>query len=222
MEIVSYTPVPDDLKAALERFQGALNRDPDPNELKKTPDGKANYLPISFIEMTLDELFFGQWSTENFRWSQCQNEIQGSIDLVVIHPISGMRITKTGAASIQIMVDKVPSNLEGKEKNSWSLDPLNKKPNALQMAFPKLKAECLKNASLGLGKIFGRDINRKFADSHRKIFSGSVKAIESSITNALAAGNTGAAIRLLDSSHINDEEKEALRTKHNLIQFVKA
>lgn len=222
MEISVFQPVPDDLKAALERFQGALNRDPDPNELKKTPDGNAYYLPISFIEMTLDELFFGQWSTENFRWNQCQNEIQGSIDLVVINPVSGMKITKTGAASIQIMVDKAPSNLQGKEKNSWALDPFNKKPNALQMAFPKLKAECLKNAAVGLGKVFGRDINRRFTDSHKKVFSGSAKTIESAVSNALSGGDTGKAIRLLQSSSIDDSIKNEIREKYNILEILPA
>ena len=33
------------------------------------------------------------------------------------------------------------------------------------MGFPKLKAECLKNAAQSLGKIFGRDLNRKQKDT---------------------------------------------------------
>ena len=74
---------------ALQNFIDKLNREPNPTEFDKTPDGKASYLPISFIEMTLDELFFGQWSTENFKWSAITNEVQGSLELVVLNPING-------------------------------------------------------------------------------------------------------------------------------------
>lgn len=110
--------------------------------------------------MTLDEFFFGLWSTENFKWSVIQNEVVGSLDLVVCHPVNGMMIRRIGAASIIIQVDKVPADLVGKARNEWALNASNKKSNALDLGFPKLKAECLKNAAQSLGKIFGRDLNR--------------------------------------------------------------
>jgi hypothetical protein len=37
----------------------------------------------------------------------------------------------------------------------------------LDLAFPKLKAECVKNAALSLGKLFGRDLNRKNKDEYK-------------------------------------------------------
>jgi hypothetical protein len=48
-----------------------------------------------------------------------------------------------------------------------ALDVQNKKSNALDMGFPKLKAECLKNAANSLGKMFGRDLNRKKSDTFK-------------------------------------------------------
>ena len=152
---------------ALQRFQARLNTDPAPETLEPTPDRKAYTLPISHVEMTLDELFFGQWSTDNFQWSAIANEVQGSLELKVVHPVSGQIITRTGAASIVITVDKVPDQVKDNAqlRNEWALNPSNKKANALDLAFPKLKAECLKNASQSLGKIFGRDVNRKIKDT---------------------------------------------------------
>jgi hypothetical protein len=89
------------------------------------------------------------------------------MDLVVIHPISGYELRRTGAASVIIMVDKVPDNVTGSDRNRWALNPDNKKANAMDLAFGKLKAECLKNAALSLGKVFGRDLNRKNKDTYK-------------------------------------------------------
>lgn len=153
-----------DQKLELQDFLKRLNRDPDPAELDKTPDGKAKTLPISFVEMTLDEIFLGLWSTENFTSRQIVNEVCGELELVVIHPVTGATIRRTGAASIIIMTDKVPDNVTGTARNEWALSPSNKKYNALDLGYPKLKAECVKNAAQSLGRIFGRDLNRKKSD----------------------------------------------------------
>ena len=154
---------------ALQRFQTRLNQEPSFEGVESTPDKKASTLVISHVEMTLDELFFGQWRTENFKWSTIANEVQASIELVVIHPVSGQEIRRVGTGSVVIMVDRVPDSLKDDAiaRNRWALSADNKKPNALDMAFPKLKTECLKNASLSLGKIFGRDLNRKNKDVYK-------------------------------------------------------
>lgn len=161
-----YTPERMD---ALQKFQKRLNAEPPIESIEQTPDRKASTVVISHIEMTLDELFFGQWSTTSFTWDAIANEVQGSLELHVIHPVSGETITRTGAASVVIMVDKVPDSIKDnpQARNEWALSASNKKANALDMAFPKLKAECLKNAAQSLGKIFGRDLNRKNKDQYK-------------------------------------------------------
>ena len=151
----------------IQKFASSLNHSDPTSGVEPTPDNKAKTLTISHVEMTLDEYFFGLWSTENFKWSVIQNEVVGSLDLIVVHPMNGMFIRRTGAASIIIQVDKVPEEIKGNSKlrNEWALNASNKKQNALDMGFPKLKAECLKNAAQSLGKIFGRDLNRKQKDT---------------------------------------------------------
>ena len=151
----------------IQKFVSSLNNSDPISGVEPTPDNKAKTLTISHVEMTLDEYFFGLWSTENFKWSVIQNEVVGSLDLIVVHPMNGMFIRRTGAASIIIQVDKVPDEIKNnsKARNIHALSPENKKPNALDMGFPKLKAECLKNAAQSLGKIFGRDLNRKQKDT---------------------------------------------------------
>lgn len=165
----------DDVRQRCQNFLVRLNQQPDPKSLEKTPDGRAFTLPISHVEMTLDELYFGLWSTENFKASVIANEVVGSLDLVVTHPVTGTQLRRCGAAAIQITVDRVPEGVTGSERNKWALNPDNKKPNALDMSYPKLKAECLKNAAASLGKIFGRDINRKIVDVYKPVLSAAMQ-----------------------------------------------
>lgn len=154
----------DEIRVKLQNFMSNLNKQPKPESLGQTPDKKGKTILISHIETTLDEYYFGLWETVNFRWTQIGNEIVGAIDLRVFHPVAGIWITRQGAASIVIMVDRAPDGMTGAEKNLWALNMENKKSNALDMGFPKLKAECLKNAANNLGSLFGRDINRKEQD----------------------------------------------------------
>lgn len=151
-------------KLLMQDFTRRLNAEPDPREFEATPDNRAKTLPISFIEMTLDELFLGQWELTDMFSQQIFNEVVGHGVLTVWHPITGRAIRRTGAASVVIMQDK-----------DATIDQFNvtKKKNALDLSYPKLKAEILKNAAQSLGKIFGRDINRKAKD----VFKPSLKPL---------------------------------------------
>jgi hypothetical protein len=158
-------------REAMQNFTARLNALPTADSVDKTPDGKAGTILISHIQMLLDEYFFGLWSEKNFKWQQIGNEIVGSLELEVIHPVWGKEIVRTGAGAITIMVDSAPDEVKAdpKAKNLWALDMQNKKPNALDMGFPKLKAECMKNAANSFGKLFGRDLNRKKVDNYQPL-----------------------------------------------------
>lgn len=161
----------EEFRIKMQNFTKKLNQAPPAESIDRTADGNASTVLISHIEMTLDEYFFGMWSMENFKWAVITNEIVASIDLIVIHPVTGTPIKRVGAAAIQIQVDKVPDDIKGdsKKRNQWANDTANKKPNALDMGFPKLKAECLKNAANSLGELFGRSLNRKKKDTYNPI-----------------------------------------------------
>ena len=153
-----------EMRTAIDNFSQLLDTPPSKDILEKTPDGKALSLPISHVESRLDSLFFGQWGTEDFKWQVCQNEIIGKITIWVIHPVTFLKITREGAASVQITVDALDADVKKgmtrKSINSYALDVANKKPNALHLLAGKLKAECFKNAAQSLGKAFGKDLNR--------------------------------------------------------------
>jgi len=141
----------------LQGFQKRLNVNPKSNEIKENPyANKAKYLPISFVEMTLDEMFFGLWQTRNFSHSIVINEIIGTLELGVYHPVLKDWIWRTGAGSTPIQM----------QKGSGITEVDKKIHNTLVKDFPHLKAECLKNAARSLGKMFGRDLNRNFEDQY--------------------------------------------------------
>jgi hypothetical protein len=205
---LTYNTRPANVNLALQAFTEKLNREPDPSELDKTPDGKASTLPISFVEMTLDEIFFGQWGTRNFTTRVIANEVCGEIELFVIHPITGNEIVRTGAAAIIIQVDKAP---EGVNRSEWANDPRNKKPNALDLGYPKLKAECLKNAAQSLGKIFGRDLNRKAKDTFKRAFKAIPdEVIAAAVERVKGGANPEHIIAQLDAVGILSDENRTL------------
>lgn len=155
---------PEKLRLLMQDFTRKLNADPDPREFEKTPDNRASFLPISFVEMTLDELFLGQWELSEPAFQQIFNEVVGTGILTVWHPITGRPIRRAGFGAVVITQDKDAAIADFN---------LTKKKNALDLTFPKLKAEILKNAASSLGKVFGRDINRKSKD----VFKPALKAL---------------------------------------------
>ena len=135
---------------SIEKFQMMLNQYPDKSEVLTNAQARnAKYLPIAVIERLLDENFSGLWQTNNFRWEVIANEVVGSIDLQVFHPTAKVWLTRTGAASAMIQIEKdMPLTVGHKIKNTLVKD------------FPHLKTECLKNAAKSLGVRFGRSLNR--------------------------------------------------------------
>lgn len=147
---------------ALEKFMRKLNEEPPKAEiLINEQAGKSHYLPISFVQMKLDELYYGLWESEITHVQVIANEIIGYGTLTVTHPITGGKITRAGAAAVMVQ-------MKSKENGGNGLisDVENKIKNTLVKDFPHLKAEIEKSAAKTLGKIFGRDLNRKYTDTY--------------------------------------------------------
>lgn len=143
-------------KKAIELLK-VLHTEPEKNEVQINAfANNAKYLPISFLEMKLDELFYGLWETRNFTTKVIANEIVGEIELRVFHPDFGIWLSRIGAGSVQVQFSKGTS----------FMDMANKIQNTLTKDYPHLKAECVRNACLSLGKAFGRDLNRNLKDQY--------------------------------------------------------
>jgi enoyl reductase-like protein len=153
------------IRKKAEAFNKMLHAEPD-SKIIRTNEfaNNSRYVPISWLEMKLDEMFFGCWETKNFQTKVIANEIAGELELRVMHPSYLTWITRVGAAAVMIQYEAEYEMVEGKKKKmKTDITDISKKiTNTLTKDYPHLKAECFRNACLSLGKSFGRDLNREF------------------------------------------------------------
>jgi len=171
------------IRLKAQNFLKLLHKSPDVKNLKvNKAANNSKYLPISFLEMKLDEMFFGLWQTRGFTYQNIANELVGSLELIFFHPVIKEWIVRTGAGAVQIQ-------MKSKEKGG-SGDITNIKDkyiNTLTKDFPHLKAECFRNACLSIGKSFGRDLNREFEDQYDPLIKPPKESdIEVAIKNVIA------------------------------------
>jgi hypothetical protein len=151
----------EEIEPNLKKHTGNLNQKPVSTEIKTNQQANnSKYIGIGTIESELDYIYNGLWSTENFRWQVVANEIIGSIDLKVFHPVAMVWITREGVGSVMIQ----------QKKDSDIQDIGSKIKNTLVKDFPHLKAECIKNAAKSLGDRFGRNLNRNQEDDLSKLY----------------------------------------------------
>lgn len=151
------------IKLDLQKMTAYFHKAPNPDALIRNKFANNSlFLPISFVEMQLDEAFFGMWQTENFITKLVANEMVGQIDLKIFHPVAKQWITRTGAASVQIQ-----------QAAGTAIDQIgeHKIKNTLVKDYPHLKAECVKNAAKSIGKLFGRDLNREHVDNYNPLMT---------------------------------------------------
>ena len=161
-----------DILQNMQSFQKKyLQPEPKESEIRKNKfANNSKYLPISFMEMTLDEIFFGLWQTKNFNSKVVANEIIGELELWYFHPVAKTWLCRIGAGAVQIQ-------MVSKEKGgSGDITNIRDKiVNTLSKDYPHLKAECFRNACLSIGKSFGRDLNREFDDQYNPVIPNEVK-----------------------------------------------
>lgn len=145
----------DPLFIEIERFTAKLNIQPEDKWLQKTPDGKAEYIPIGILENQLQQDFAGLVQYELKSERRELNEYIVCATIKVFHPVIRQWMSYDGIGAIQIMQDKDAKLIDF---NS------TKKKNALQLNAPKAYAEAIKNAAKKIGKKYGADINRKFEE----------------------------------------------------------
>lgn len=148
---------PADSLDAIDKFAARLNEAPPAPEIQiNSAAGNSKYLPVSFVQMKLDEIFLGLWSWEVKGVQVIANEILVHGDLTVFHPSAKtwLKRSGTGAAMIQQSQGAAVNDVNSKIKNTMGKD------------FPHAEAEALKSAAKKFGKLFGRDLNRKFEDQY--------------------------------------------------------
>lgn len=137
--------------AKTDEFLQIVNQDPPEKHLHNHPLASGvKYIPIAVVETMLTKLF-QTWSVEILREGQILNSVYVTIRLHYKHPITKEMLHQDGVGAVQIQVDK--------GKDASDLKAI--KPNAIMLGLPAAKSFAIKDAAEHIGKVFGRDMNRK-------------------------------------------------------------
>ena len=134
-----------------DKFNAIVNTPTPAALVKEHPLQKGvKYIPIDKVETLLTRIF-QQWYVEVLREGQLLNSIYVTVRLHYLHPLTGEWLHQDGVGAVQIQVDKgeTASNLAAI------------KPNAIMLGLPSAKSYAIKDAAEHIGKLFGRDLNRK-------------------------------------------------------------
>lgn len=112
--------------------------------------GNPEYLPIDKVELMLD-IIFQKWRIEVLRVDIIFNSIAVTVRLHYLDPVSGEWMFHDGVGAKSVQTDQGFS----------AADLGHIKDAAVQMALPTAKSFAIRDAADHLGKMFGRDLNRK-------------------------------------------------------------
>lgn len=127
-----------------------LNAEPPPQWVKIHPMTKMKYIPVERVEYLLTRIY-GKWRLEVKSSGILANSVQVIARLHYIDPITGEWDWQDGVGASPLQT----------EKGAGAIDFNLIKSAAVQMAAPSAESYALKDAAEKLGKIFGKDLNRK-------------------------------------------------------------
>ncbi|MFN9581166.1 MAG: hypothetical protein ACK566_00660 [Bacteroidota bacterium] len=190
----------------LQDFTAKLNSQPMREWLKKTPDNKAEYIPIGILENQLREDFNGLVQYEVLSERRELNEYIVSARIKVFHPVLMQWLNYDGIGAVQIMQDSGASISQFNE---------TKKKNALQMNAPKAYAEAIKNAAKKIGKKYGADVNRQFEEAY--VTDNTIEEVTQQLSDCSTLAELNETWQLYPDYHTNTRFKHAFTTRKNQI-----
>ena len=140
-----------DLALKNDQLNLLLNQEVPKQWIKQHPFAKnVQYLPIDKVEFLLTRIF-QEWRCEVIDYKQVFNSVTCHVRLHYLNPTSGAWSYHDGVGAVGVQVDK--------GSNASDLNAI--KQDAVMKALPAAKSYALKDAADHLGKLFGRDLNRK-------------------------------------------------------------
>lgn len=145
-----------------------LNQTPPVNWVKKHPFAKGvEYIPIEKVEFMLTRIF-QEWRVEVMGWQALFNSVAVHIRLHYRNPVSGEWSYHDGLGAVGVQTDAGASAAE--------LDKI--KSDAIMKALPAAESYAVKDAAEKLGKLFGKDLNRKDVIAFRGAYAENGQTIE--------------------------------------------
>lgn len=134
-----------------DEFLAVVNSEPPKSFVLNHPLATGvKYLPIDKVELMLTKIF-QQWHVEILREGQLLNAIYVTVRLHYRDPITKEWTFQDGTGATAIQVDK--------GKNASQLEWI--KSSAVQMGLPSAETYAIKDAAEKIGRVFGKDLNRK-------------------------------------------------------------
>lgn len=134
-----------------DEFLQVVNQEPPKAFVKDHPLASGvKYIPIDKVEALLTKIF-QLWTVDVIASGQLLNAVYVTVRLNYRHPVTGEWLHQDGVGAVAIQVDK--------GKNASDLGAI--KSNAIMLGLPAAKSYAIKDAAEHIGKLFGRDINRK-------------------------------------------------------------
>ena len=143
----------DNLEIAFKKdqFNKLVNIEPKAEWIKINKyAGNSKYIPIGVIETLLQKLF-KQYKVEVIREGVMFNSVYVTVRLHYLDLITNTWTFHDGVGAVQLQTKSGASPAQ--------LESINN--NAVMMALPMAKSYAIKDAAEHLGKLFGRDLNRK-------------------------------------------------------------
>ncbi len=132
-------------------FQVLLNQNPPEKWIKVNAiANNSSYLPIDKVEYMLTRLFV-KWHVEVLDFKIIANSVAVQIRLFYTSPITGELLHQDGLGAAPLQTDK----------DKGAIDFNFIKNAAVQMALPSAESYAIKDAAEKIGRIFGKDLNRK-------------------------------------------------------------
>jgi len=132
-------------------FQVLLNQEPLKEwvQINKFANN-SKYIPIDKVEYLLTRLFV-KWWVDVIDWKVIANSVCVHVRLFYVSPITGETLHQDGLGAMPMQVD------EGKGATDFNAI----KKSAVQMALPGAESYAIKDAAEKIGRLFGKDLNRK-------------------------------------------------------------
>lgn len=134
-----------------DRFNALLNLEPKKEWIKQNKyAGNSNYIPIGVVE-TLMQKIFKKYKVEVLREGAMFNAVYVTVRIHYWDGISNEWNYHDGVGAVQLQTKQGTSPADMQDINN----------NAVMMALPMAKSYAIKDACEHIGRLFGRDINRK-------------------------------------------------------------
>lgn len=167
-DLVKYAGVPLEELENKDVFKSILNNDPPEEWLEENGRlgsiGGIKYIPIGRIEIMMD-MIFQSWNVEIKSISQLAQSIIAIVRVNYQNPVTGKWEFQEGVGAEPLKTDK--------GHNASELQFI--KSDAVKTGAPAAVSYAVKDAVQHLGKLFGRDLNRKKKSQFASLYGGKEK-----------------------------------------------